>query len=129
MFAHQQKRSCAPNGPRQRNSFILPDSIMRRVHANDILGQRQDSFGLLVFTHDSPQVGHGLAVVFCVCDCGERVGAAVILRDWNNVGPIIRVGVHAHCRGQRIDALFRTWSEEEFGPFDQQSYDLGIVVS
>lgn len=85
---------------------ILPDGIMGGVHADDILREREDSSGFLVFGHDGAQVRHGLAVVLGVCDCGERVGPAVILSDGNDVGPTLRVGVDAHCgRGQRFDMM------------------------
>lgn len=69
---------------------------MRRIHRNNILGESQDSFRLLILGHDGPQIRHGLAVFVRVRDGSERVGPAVILGDGDDVGPIGGVGVGAH---------------------------------
>lgn len=69
---------------------------MRRVHADGVLRKLEHPLGLLVFGHDSAQIGHCLAVAFSVGDCGEGVGAAVVLGDGDDVGPFFGVSVFAH---------------------------------
>ena len=62
---------------------------MSRVHADDILSEIQHSLGFLVIGHDGAEVGHCFAVAFGICDCGEWVGTAVVLRDGDDVGPFV----------------------------------------
>ena len=74
----------------------IPDSIMRRIHADDIFRKRQRSLRLLVAGHDGAKIGHGFAVFVRVGDFCKRVGAAVILWDGGDVRPFFGVVVFAH---------------------------------
>lgn len=73
-----------------------PDSVVCSIHVDNILGQGQYSLAHLILCHDGTEVGHCFRVVVRVCDCGERVWAAVILRQRDNVVPVGVVGVFAH---------------------------------
>lgn len=64
-----------------------PDGVVSGVHIDDIFGETESSLAHLVFGHDSAEVGHCFRVFVCVCDCGEGVGTAVILREGHDVVP------------------------------------------
>lgn len=73
-----------------------PNCVMRRVHLDDVHGELEHPLGFLVPGHDGPQVGHCLAVVLGVGDCGERVQPAVILSNRDDVCPFSRICVNSH---------------------------------
>lgn len=66
---------------------------MRGVHVDDVFRQAQHALAELVVRHDSAQVAHGLAVLLRVCDGGQRVHSAVILRERRDVRPCLVVVV------------------------------------
>jgi len=72
---------------------VVPDGVMRRIQVNDVTSQAQDSVTELSARHDGSQVGHGFAVFFGIGDCGQGVGAAVVLREGFDVGPCWVVSV------------------------------------
>lgn len=72
-------------------SWTLPDCVMRRVHSNDFFGQLQYSVRFFVLGHDGSEVRHGFAVFICVGDGGQRIGAPIVLGNWNNVVPDLGV--------------------------------------
>ena len=69
---------------------------MRRVHSDDIHSELEHPLRLLVSGHNGSQVGHCLAIVLGVGDCGERVQPAVILSNRDDVSPFFRVCVNPH---------------------------------
>jgi hypothetical protein len=64
-----------------------PDGVVGGVHIDDVFGKTKGSFTHLILGHDGAEVGHCFRVFVCVCDCGEGVGTAVILREGYNVVP------------------------------------------
>lgn len=81
---------------------VEPDGVVGRVHANDVAGELEDSFGSLVLGHDGAEVGHGLAVLFRVGNGCEGVWAAVVLRNGNDVFPFLGVTIITHCGGCQV---------------------------
>jgi hypothetical protein len=66
---------------------------MRRVHADDVLGEPQHSLAELALRHDRAQVAHSFAVLVGIRDGGQRVQAAVVLRQRFYVRPRLVVMV------------------------------------
>jgi hypothetical protein len=68
---------------------------MCRVHADDVLCKPQHPVAELALRHDRAQVAHGFAVLVGVRDCGQRVQAAVVLRQRLYVCPRLVVMVES----------------------------------
>jgi hypothetical protein len=65
-----------------------PHGVVGGVHVDDVFSETESSLAHLVLGHDGAQVGHCFRVFVCVCDRGEGVGAAVILREGHDVVPV-----------------------------------------
>ena len=74
----------------------LPDSVVRRVHADDVLSELQDPFRFLVVGYNCSKIVHCLAVLFCVCNSGKGIGPAIVLRDGDNIRPLLGICVSPH---------------------------------
>jgi len=90
---------------------VEPDGVVGGVHADDVPGELEGSFGFLVLGHDGAEVGHGLAILFRVSNRCEGVWAAVILRNGNDVFPLFGVAVFAHCGGCQLPTRSGSSSE------------------
>lgn len=85
--------SVSSETPQLDRAYDVPDSVVRGVHADDVLREAEHPLAELVLCHDGAQVAHGLAVLLRVCDGSERMQAAVILGKWLNVRPCLVVVV------------------------------------
>ena len=84
---------------------VEPDSIMSRIHLNDIRCKAEDPLRLFIVCHDGSKVGHGFAVLFCVGNSCKRVWASVVLGNGNDVFPLFGVGVFTHLAAKYQNAM------------------------
>lgn len=90
---------------------VEPHGVVGGVHADDVPGELEDSFGFLVLGHDGAEVGHGLAVLFRVGNRCEGVWAAVVLRNGNDIFPLFGVAVFTHGGGCQVRTRLGNSSE------------------